>query len=270
VRRALAIAACLLACLGVGAALLTPGGSRRPATGTDGVLAVSAGDPVEVALTTTTTLAPPASTSTTMTPVTTRVPPTTAAPRPPATVAPSGSFAPLPFPIAPLPAGAEPWQREGASKTATNGTDTLAVHVFPYDLSVDTFLQLTVDMTYVGGVNTVRYDFGDGTSVVHDYRGTPPLWCEPPFSAVKTHSDSAPYHYYPHAGTYSVKVTLTTVDCETAVVVPAPVPTTPGLPGPPPFSSTASVGQERVTSASIDIVQRADRYPLPRGPEPSP
>lgn len=30
------------------------------------------------------------------------------------------------------------------------------------------------------------------------------------------------------------------------------------------------VGQERVTTVSLDVVQRPGRYPLPRGPVPSP
>ncbi|HTJ77160.1 MAG TPA: hypothetical protein VL337_17505 [Acidimicrobiales bacterium] len=273
-RRALAVTACLLACLGVAAALLAPAGPRPAA---DGVLAASGGPLVEVAQTTTTTSVPLPPTSTTLAPSTTRVPPTTAAPRstaparPPGTVAPTSSFAPPPFPTATLPPGADPegLYGFGASKTVTNGPDTLTVHVYPYDLSVDSFLQLSMEMTFAGGVKSVRYDFGDGTSEVHDNGGTRPWWCEPPFSAVKASSDGAPYHSYAHAGTYPVTVTLTTVDCQGAVVLPAGV-LPPDLAGAPPTNRTAPIGQERVTTVTIGIVQRADRYPLPRGPAPGP
>jgi len=224
-RRALAVTACLLACLGVAAALLAPAGPRPAA---DGVLAASGGPLVEVAQTTTTTSVPLPPTSTTLAPSTTRVPPTTAAPRstaparPPGTVAPTSSFAPPPFPTATLPPGADP---EGL--------------------------------------------YGFGTSEVHDNGGTRPWWCEPPFSAVKASSDGAPYHSYAHAGTYPVTVTLTTVDCQGAVVLPAGV-LPPDLAGAPPTNRTAPIGQERVTTVTIGIVQRADRYPLPRGPAPGP
>ena len=272
-RRALFTAACLLASTGLAAAVLTPA-RAGPATG-DGVLVASSGASVEVALTTTTSV-PATTTSTSVTPATTRAPQaTTVAPSPAARQsAPAGPS--VPFPTAPLPAGAQPigLYGMGAAKTATNGPDTVTMRVYPYDLSVDSFLQLSMEMAFVGGVKSVRFDYGDGISVVHtsDSGGAPAWSCEDPITAVKASSDSAPYHEYAQAGTYRVTVTVTTVDCRGFMLPPWEVP---GLPmtlpdGTPVAKRMPPVGQERVTTVGMDVVQRPDRYPLPRGPVPSP
>ena len=272
-RRGLFIAACVLASVGVSAAALTPARSQPT---DDSVLVASAGTPVEVAETTTTTTVPLPTTSSTRAPATTRVPRTEASapsapPRQPAPAAAS-----VPFPTAPLPAGAEPFglYGMGAAKTVTNGPDTVTMRVYPYDLSVDSMLQLSMEMSFVGGVKSVRFDYGDGTSAVHtaDSGGLPAWWCEDPITALKGSSGGAPAHNYAQAGTYRVTVTVTTVDCRGFMLPPWEVP---GLPmtlpdGTPVAKRMPAVGQERVTSVSMDIVQRPDRYPLPRGPVPSP
>jgi hypothetical protein len=162
----------------------------------------------------------------------------------------------------------------GAAKTVTNGPDGVTMRVYPYDLSLGSTLQLSTEMAFVGGVKSVRFDYGDGNSVVHtsDSGGSPAWWCEDPITAVKASSHGAPSHNYARAGTYRVTVTLTTVDCRGFMLPPWEVP---GLPmtfpdGTPVAKRIGPVGQERVTTVSMDVVQRPDRYPLPRGPVPSP
>ncbi|MDP1806068.1 MAG: hypothetical protein Q8K72_12935 [Acidimicrobiales bacterium] len=273
-RRALFTAACLLASVGVVAAALTPTGSR-PST-EDGVLVASAGAAVEVAQTATTSTVPRPTTSTTLAPATTRVPPTTAPARSTLARQSTSTTAPPSFPVAPFPAGAEPFGMYGmgAAKTVTNGPDSVTMRVYPYDLSLGSTLQLSMEMAFVGGVKSVRFDYGDGTSVVHtsDSGGSPAWWCEDPITARKASSGGAPSHNYARAGTYRVTVTVTTVDCRGFMLPPWEVP---GLPmtlpdGTPVAKRMGPVGQERVTTVSMDVVQRPDRYPLPRGPVPSP
>ena len=150
-RRALFTAACVLASVGVVAAALTPTGSQ-PST-EDGVLVASAGAAVEVAQTATTSTVPRPTTSTTLAPATTRVPRTTAPARSaPARQSTSATASPS-FPVAPFPAGAEPFGMYGmgAAKTVTNGPDSVTMRVYPYDLSLGSTLQLSTEMAFVGG-----------------------------------------------------------------------------------------------------------------------
>ena len=179
-------------------------------------------------------------------------------------------------PAAPLPAGAVPWGTggNGASRTVTNGPDTVTLNVYPYDLSVDSYLQSSVDIAFVGGIKSVRFDYGDGTSAVHngvDY-GLSGWPCEDPITAPKTSGDSAGPHTYARAGTYRVTVTVTTVDCRGDMLPPWEIPGFPNTfpDGTPVAKRMPPVGNERVTTVSLDVVQRPDRYPLPRGPVPSP
>ncbi len=86
-----------------------------------------------------------------------------------------------------MPAGAAPGGTGGlgASKTVTNGPDTVTLNVYPYDLSVDSGLQTSVEITFVGGIKSVRFDYGDGTSVVHNgvEYGLSGWQCEAPITA---------------------------------------------------------------------------------------
>lgn len=114
----------------------------------------------------------------------------------------------------------------GAAKTVSSGPDTVTMRVYPYDLSVDSTLQLSMEMAFVGGVKSVRFDYGDGTSTVHtsDSGGIPAWSCEDPINALKASSGGAPAHDYTQAGTYRVTVTVTTVDCRGSMLPPWEVP----------------------------------------------
>jgi len=114
-------------------------------------------------------------------------------------------------------------------------------------------------MAFVGGVKSVRFNYGDGATAVHasDSGGSPAWSCEDPIGAVKASSDSAPAHDYAQAGTYRVTVTVTTVDCRGFMLPPWEVP---GLPmtlpdGTPVAKRMPPVGQDRVTTVGMDIVQ---------------
>ena len=159
----------------------------------------------------------------------------------------------------------------GGSKVATSGSTTVTMTMYPREAYAGWTTAVGVDVGFVGGLKSVRIDYGDGTVLNANL-----LWewyCEGHENPKTTHSIH--YHGYSQPGTYTVTVTATTVDCTPPghddVVVPPFDPTQGSQPQPvfPVLHYPAlPVGHEQVTTVSMQAI--SSLTPLPTRPSRRP
>ncbi len=221
----------------------------------------------------------PTTTSTPATSVTTTIQPAppstapTASTAAPAPAVPQPSTPPSPPPE--LEPGVEPWGYGGVggSKVVTSGSTTVSMTMMPRDHFAGEMVQVGAEVRFVGGMRSIRIDYGDGT-IYEGNRG--PNWYCNLLMEPKTTSAGGGHHFYARPGTYTVRVIVTTVDCMRPGISNLPPGwTRPTLPdgtfaGPEPiFVPFDPVGNEQVTTVGMTQISRPEARPRP-GPAPVP
>ncbi len=224
---------------------------------------VAAGESTEAVDEPTTTITTSTSTTTT---ITTAPPvPETTPPAPPVPPVPPVTSPPPTVPNPPLEPGMEPngYGGYGGTRTVTSGTTIVALSLYPRESYAGQMTQVGVEVRFVGGMRSIRIDYGDGTFYDGVYF---PEWSCNGVPGAKTTSAGGGHHFYAQPGSYQVTATVTSFNCSPdggSESPPSMFPTLPDGTMNPEFLAHPHVGVESVTVAAITAISRPDRVPVP-------
>lgn len=158
---------------------------------------------------------------------------------------------------------------QGWSQSASSGTTTVRLEVYPADIYLDQHLSVTGRASGTGAVKSVRVDYGDGQ--VHDVSWVGP-GCWSPARDYDLAVVGGPRHLYAAPGTYTVTATVTTVDCVPPPGFPLVHEVIPFMPdgSPTPRGEYAPMGAETTLTVSLTVLVRPETIPPPVGPPPGP
>jgi hypothetical protein len=174
-------------------------------------------------------------------------------------------------PNPPLEPGVEPdgYGGQGGSRTVTSGTTTVKLSVYPREAYAGEITQISVDVTFVGAVQRIRLDSGDGTFLEP---WPSPAWSCDNTAGPKTTGAGMAAFVYARPGRYQVTATVTTAACDVTSPVQAgwtQLTTPEGYPNGPPHPNyiVGHVGNDDVVTVAMTAIARSDRPPPP-DPQP--
>lgn len=125
-----------------------------------------------------------------------------------------GARATAPLTPRPAPAGVSTTGAGGLGwlKTSSSGSTSGSLELYPADQYLGEWIHATAKLGYTGALKSAQIDFGDG-SQVDEFPSPPAGECSHPAKTSERTLFDDKIHGYAKAGTYTVTVTVTVVDC---------------------------------------------------------